>query len=121
LTNILRDINEDAVAGRLYLPREFLETAGIHSRDPNEVIAHPTVDDAARQVALVAHVHFRKARELIRSQPRGYLRAPLLMIEVYSRLLTRMEAVGWSAPRQRARISPWELLWVILRAALVTH
>src|SRR5262245_66430569 len=37
LTNILRDIDEDAAVGRLYLPREALELANIKTTDPNLV------------------------------------------------------------------------------------
>ena len=44
LTNILRDLDEDAGIGRLYLPREALDEAGIASDDPQAVIADPRVD-----------------------------------------------------------------------------
>src|SRR5258705_9559019 len=55
LTNILRDIDEDAAVGRLYLPRELLDEVGIRSNDPDEVIADPAVDKACRGVAQMAH------------------------------------------------------------------
>ena len=49
LTNILRDIDEDAGIGRLYLPREALLQAGIASDDPLMVISDPALpDDAGR-------------------------------------------------------------------------
>src|SRR5580658_9506556 len=41
LTNILRDLDEDASLGRLYLPHEALQGAGITTTDPREVLAHP--------------------------------------------------------------------------------
>ena len=44
LTNILRDLDEDAEIGRLYLPRELLVQAGIDSTDPGAVIGDPRVD-----------------------------------------------------------------------------
>src|SRR5436853_6391318 len=43
LTNILRDIDEDAEIGRLYLPREALKAAGILTTDPAAVLAHPAL------------------------------------------------------------------------------
>src|SRR5438270_11005351 len=43
LTNILRDIDEDAEIGRLYLPREALRQAGISSTEPSEVMADPRI------------------------------------------------------------------------------
>src|ERR1700728_2775825 len=50
LTNILRDLDEDAGIGRLYLPREALDEAGIKGDDPAAVIADPRVDLACRWV-----------------------------------------------------------------------
>ena len=41
LTNILRDLDEDAAVGRLYLPAEALREAGIEASDPTAVLAHP--------------------------------------------------------------------------------
>ncbi|HEY4265051.1 MAG TPA: squalene/phytoene synthase family protein, partial [Micropepsaceae bacterium] len=51
ITNILRDLDEDAAAGRLYLPREFLAEAGIGARDPSAVIANTWIDRACRRLA----------------------------------------------------------------------
>ena len=50
LTNILRDIDEDAGLGRLYLPREGLAAAGIGATDPATVAAHPDLDAACNMV-----------------------------------------------------------------------
>ena len=61
LTNILRDIDEDASIGRLYLPRDYLEEAGITTDDPALAIATPAVDQTCRSVARLAHEHYRKA------------------------------------------------------------
>ena len=49
LTNILRDLDEDASLGRLYLPREELQAAGITSTEPAEVLAHPAIGKALRR------------------------------------------------------------------------
>ena len=48
LTNILRDIDEDAAIGRLYLPREGLLHAGITSDDPHKVISDPRAAESMR-------------------------------------------------------------------------
>jgi phytoene/squalene synthetase len=49
LTNILRDVDEDADIGRLYLPREYLVAAGIHGDDPHAAIAIPISARPARR------------------------------------------------------------------------
>jgi len=118
LTNILRDLNEDASAGRLYLPREFLSEAGILSRDPHQVLAHPMIGRACGAVAQLAHLHYRKAEDVLRSRPHGLLRAPRLMSAVYARLLKKMEQTGWHAPQHRVRLGRAPLLLIALRYGL---
>ena len=118
LTNILRDLDEDANTGRLYLPREFLAEAGIHASEPHEVLAHPMIDRACRAVAQMAHRHYRKAEDVLRARPRGLLRAPRLMSAVYARILTKMEQAGWRTPQRRVRLGRGPLLLIALRYGL---
>ncbi|MDR3511559.1 MAG: presqualene diphosphate synthase HpnD [Caulobacteraceae bacterium] len=119
LTNILRDLDEDAGIGRLYLPREFLDQAGITGNDPSAVIADPRVDTACRAVARIAHEHYRKADAVMAKRPAGRLAAPRLMSAVYSSILAKMEAKGWAAPRERAKIGKIALLWIVLSRGLM--
>ena len=119
LTNILRDLDEDAAVGRLYLPHESLAEAGIESRDPIAVVADPAIDRACRSLARRAHEHYRAAEDVMRARPRGLLRTPRLMGAVYRRILATMEQVGWSAPRRRVRIGRARLLLIVLRHGLI--
>jgi phytoene synthase len=119
LTNILRDIDEDAAVGRLYLPHEMLAEAGIESRDPMAAVAHPAIDHACRSLARRTHEHYRAAADVMRARPRGFLRTPRLMGEVYRRILVRMEQVGWSVPRKRVRIGRASLILIMLRYGLI--
>lgn len=118
LTNILRDLDEDAAVGRLYLPRELLVQAGIESTDPDTVIADPRVDGACRALAAQALDHFKAADRLMRSRPRGSLLAPRLMGAVYRALLDRMLAEGWAPPRRRVRIGKPYLLYLVVRCSV---
>lgn len=120
LTNILRDIDEDAAIGRVYLPQEALAGAGIALTTPLEVISDPRVDAACRMVAATAHGHYAKAHAVLASRPRGHLLAPRLMEAVYSKVLARTEALGWAPPRQRVTMSKPALLWTVARL-LVTR
>src|SRR3989440_5802529 len=65
LTNILRDIDEDAAIGRLYLPREGLQAANILTSDPKAVAAHPDLTKACEPVIARAREHFAEADRIM--------------------------------------------------------
>jgi len=118
LTNILRDLDEDAAWGRLYLPREALEAAGILSSDPTLALAHPALGAACAEVLERAKNHFREADAIMDRAPRRSVRAPRIMAEAYKRILTRLVARGFSAPRAAVRLNKPLLLWILVRHAL---
>lgn len=117
LTNILRDIDEDAGFGRLYLPREALQLAGIKTTDPQAAIADANIGFACRFVVDRAREHFGKADEIMTRCPRKLVRAPKLMEVAYLKMLDEMVARGWARPRQRVRVSKTQLLGIALRYA----
>jgi presqualene diphosphate synthase len=119
LTNILRDLDEDAAIGRLYLPRELLTKAGIVTTDPNAAIADPRVDGACRDLAALALEHFAAADRVMRARPRGRLLAPRLMSAVYRTILQQMLVEGWVVPRRRVRIGKARLLWLVARCSVL--
>ena len=118
LTNILRDLDEDAALGRLYLPREFLERASIATGTPSHALAQPAIDPVCRGLSELAARHYRGAETIFRSRPRGDLRAPRLMAAVYRAMLSRMYKRGWSPPRQRIRLPKSTLIRLALRHGL---
>ncbi|MBS0220476.1 MAG: presqualene diphosphate synthase HpnD [Proteobacteria bacterium] len=118
LTNILRDLDEDAEIGRLYLPRDFLVQAGIQTTDPLEAIGDPRVDTVCRQLAARAQDHFVAAEHVLRARPRGRLLAPRLMAAVYQAMLRDMLAEGWAPPRRRMRIGKLRLLGLVARCCV---
>jgi phytoene synthase len=119
LTNILRDLDEDAEMGRLYLPGELLRQAGIDTTDPHAAIGDPRVDDACRALAEHALKHFAAADGVLRARPRGRLLAPKMMEAVYRALLKDMLAQGWVPPRRRVRIAKPRLLLIVVRCILL--
>jgi phytoene synthase len=115
LTNILRDIDEDAAIGRVYLAREAIEGAGIATGDIARVVGDPRLDQACRTIAGQARGHFAEADRILAARPRGHLIAPRLMEAVYAQLLRRMLKVGWAPPRRRVRHNKLAVLLTILR------
>jgi phytoene synthase len=116
LTNILRDIDEDADIGRLYLPREYLFAAGFKSLDPKMVVSDARVDIACRQTAALAHAHYDKAQSVLAEKPKGRIVTPWLMGAVYSEILKRTEQAGFAPPRARVSLGKGKLLLLVLRA-----
>jgi squalene synthase HpnD len=119
LTNILRDLDEDAGKGRLYLPREALVAAGIGQTDPATVLDHPALSKACATVVDRARDHFADARLLMAKHPLRIVRAPRLMAKVYQNILERLAARGWAPPRRPIRAGRARLLWIVLRHGLL--
>ena len=115
LTNILRDLDEDAGIGRLYLAREHIENEGIASRDPKAILADPRIDAACRSCARLAHYHYEKAEAILRTKPKGRIATPRLMGAVYAAILSAMEGEGWAPPRKRVSLPKTKLAMIVLR------
>ncbi len=119
LTNILRDIDEDAGIGRLYLPREALQRAAIEGSDPETVAADPNLAAACAFVVERARNHFKEADAIMARSPRKLVKAPRLMEKAYRKILDGMVARGWARPRTRVRVSKPHLIGVALRYAFI--
>jgi phytoene synthase len=119
LTNILRDLDEDAAVGRLYLPREALRAAGIEETAPQAILAHPALGAACAPLIAMADIHFRAARNVMAQCGRKSVRAPMLMAEAYHPILGRLTARGFAPPRTRIRTSKWRILLAVLRHGIV--
>jgi squalene synthase HpnD len=118
LTNILRDLDEDAQMGRLYLPAEALREAGIATTDPAAVLSDPRIEWACHALVEHARAHFAKAEDIMARCPRRSVRAPRLMGAVYKAILARLVARGFGSPRAPVRIHKALLFWVLLRHAI---
>jgi phytoene synthase len=118
LTNILRDLDEDAAIGRLYLPAEALREAGIATTDPVSVISHPAIAKACKPLVDMARSHFVEADKIMARAPRRVVRAPKIMGEAYKAILDKLVARGWSFPREPVRVPRWHFLWIVLRHAV---
>ncbi|WP_342642730.1 presqualene diphosphate synthase HpnD [Rhodoligotrophos ferricapiens] len=93
LTNILRDVHEDAERGRLYLPRDLLDHHGIRVTTAEAVTRHPAYPALWRDLARRAEDAFSRARQALQRCDRRKMRPARIMMEVYHRDLTRMVAL----------------------------
>lgn len=119
LTNILRDLDEDAALGRLYLPREDLRAAGIIESAPRAVLANPALALACAPTIARANEHFAEASGIMARCPRESVRAPRIMADVYRAILAGLERRGFSTPRKRVRTPRHRVALAILRYGLL--
>jgi squalene synthase HpnD len=119
LTNILRDIDEDAGFGRLYLPRELLHEAGITETDPREVAADPGVPKVCAPLVERARMHFAESDEIMARNRRRIVRAPRIMSKYYSSILQLLIARGFAPPRDPVRVNKITKLAIVLRYAFI--
>ncbi len=115
LTNILRDLDEDAARGRLYLPRELLEAHGVGERDSLAVLGHPALPGVCADLAALARQRFANAAAALDKCARGPMRPAFAMMAVYRRILDRLEARGWTRLDERVGLSKPEKLWIAFR------
>lgn len=118
-TNILRDLDEDAERGRLYLPRESLEAVGLVDASPAAVLASPALDSVCRPLVDKALAHFSQACAIMDDAPRAAVRAPRLMAYAYQDVLQRLSQRGFASPRLRVGVRKPRLLWAVLRWGLL--
>jgi phytoene synthase len=122
LTNILRDIDEDAAIGRAYVPRELLLAAGVEARvcaaGADDIAAHPALPRACADLAAQARRHYAASDFVLRRHRGSAARAPRLMGAVYAALLARLAARGWGSPRAPVRLGRLAKVGILVRHAL---
>ncbi len=115
LTNILRDLKDDARMGRLYLPREQFDLHGVPIRTPDEMIAHPKLSEICASVAERARQKFTEADALLEHTDARALKPAIVMMMHYRRILDRLIARRWQNLDDDAGLSKPEKLWITLR------
>jgi phytoene synthase len=118
LANILRDLDEDASLGRLYLPRELLQAAGITSTDPAAVIGDPRISQVCARIVTMAQDEFRAADAIMAQAPRRQVKAPRIMGEAYKVILDALIARGFAPPRAKVSLPKLKLILIVLRNLL---
>jgi 15-cis-phytoene synthase len=111
LTNILRDIAEDGARGRVYLPAEDMGRFGIDAIEPSQPLRELLHFEAER-----AFMYYDESLPLIGMvHPRS--RASLAaLIQIYRRLLERIQQSNYDVLTRRISVPPWEKVWIVVRA-----
>lgn len=118
LTNILRDVREDAERGRVYLPAEDLKRFGVGEKElSGEALSRP-LRELLRFQAGRARDFYRQSEPLI-GMVDPHSRASLkALIRIYSRLLERISSSDYEVLATRVRVPTWEKLWILARCSI---
>ncbi len=114
LTNILRDVEEDAGEGRLYLPAELLQKHDC-PLTPADVLNAPGLPAVREELAMIARKRFENARRASADLDWKILRPALLMMGVYERYLDKMTKRGWANGQPKIELSKLEKLAIAAR------
>jgi phytoene synthase len=120
LTNILRDLDEDARRDRLYLPEDMLRARGIlGTEDACKVLREPAIVEVCERIAEIARNRFAEAAAVLAECDRRDTRPAMIMMQVYRRTLRRLMFRGWRRWAEPVSVSPAEKLWVALRYGMI--
>ena len=105
ITNILRDVKEDAQANRLYIPEEMLEKASITSTNPTEVIVNKNLAIAREALARIAEEEFKKSEQMIKLLDKKSARSVKAIMAIYKKYFDIMKNRGWEIISPKPQIS----------------
>lgn len=119
LTNILRDVDEDAMLGRLYLPLSWLRQAGVPTDAPvSAIVADPRIAAVCARLAAEIETRYAALPGLLPPGTEKRMRAALIMQHSYRRIFERMQARGYVDRSTRPRLSKRERIGILLSALL---
>jgi len=105
LTNILRDVKDDARRGRIYLPLEDLERFGVREEDILQSRYTPQFVELMRYECDRARSYFDAARASLRDEDKYYFFAARIMWSIYAHLLRRIERDGYNVFARHISVS----------------
>jgi 15-cis-phytoene synthase len=115
LTNIIRDVGEDARRGRIYLPQQDLARFGVADDEILQRTPSPDFEPLMRFQAERARSFYRRARDLLPPEDRRAQRPGLVMAAIYRALLGEIEADRFRVLDRRIALTPLRKLWIAWR------
>jgi len=118
LTNIIRDVGDDARRGRIYLPRDELERFGVTAADILRRRQTEGFEALMRFQTERARDWYARAEATLPAADRRAQRPGLVMAALYRTLLAEIEQDGFRVLEQRTSLTPVRKLWIAWRTAL---
>jgi phytoene synthase len=114
LTNILRDIKQDAKRGRIYIPQEDLHRFRYTEEELLNNVYNDRFVELMKFECARAHYFFKEARKFLAEEDKPFLYAARAMGNIYYVLLQRIERANYDVFSRRIRLSPFLKLCIAL-------
>lgn len=115
LTNIIRDVKEDAQLGRIYLPREHLRQFGVEEDDIMQGRDTPRLRELLRFEAAQARQYYTQAQPLLDMLAPDSRPTVAVMIGIYGAILDKIERSGFAVFDEKVRLSTAEKLKIVIQ------
>ena len=112
LTNIIRDVGEDAGRGRIYLPLSELQQFDVKAHEILNRNYSPRFTALMQQQATRAHAMYEQALDLLPAVDRRSQKPGLMMASIYRALLREIERDGFQVLHQRTSLTPLRKFWL---------
>jgi len=117
LTNIIRDVREDAERGRIYLPQDELDTFNVKADDLFKLKSSPELIELLKFQTQRAKSYYQKAMQALPHSDRYSQRTGLIMAAIYEATLDEIEKDGFGVMQRRISLTPFRKLWLAWRTA----
>ena len=117
LTNIIRDVREDADRGRIYLPQDELVKFGVIPEDLFQLKSSPELVELLEFQTQRAKSYYQKAMQSLPEKDRYTQRTGLIMASIYEATLDEIEKDGFGVMQRRISLTPLRKLWLAWRTA----
>ena len=115
LTNIIRDVGEDASRGRIYIPINEMQKFDVKAHEVLKCIPSSRFSALMAFQAERAQGLYTQALALLPDTDRRSQKPGLMMASIYRTLLSRIEARGFPVLTERVRLSPLRKFWLAWR------
>ena len=119
LTNILRDLSEDASLDRLYVPNDMLLAYDIPWADAKRTLSHPRFGEVCHELATIALQRYDEAAAALSVCDRRNMRPACLMLQNYRRVLDKLVQRGWKKLDEPVSLGKGQKVWILLRYGLI--
>nr|WP_320167067.1 presqualene diphosphate synthase HpnD [uncultured Methylophaga sp.] len=117
LTNIIRDVREDAERGRIYLPQEDMDQFSVKADDILALKQTPELTALLAFETDRARTFYQEAKGLLPPEDRYAQRTGLIMSAIYEATLDEIEKDQFRVMKQRVSLTPLKKLWLAWRTS----